>query len=265
MENKYITFEDYLRNQLKENEANDFLKSLDDNPDLRKEFEDYKFLRENLVRKFNVKTDKQLLAHLERYGDKYFKGKDSKVIKISKVKNLNRWLTTLAASVALIFGSLFISNQVLQAEWNGTQLAINGDYSEIRTERSEGGETSPHFDELIKLYDEKKYTQLVSSFNVNQMLENERILGELLVAKSFMQSGEAEKALEDLKILYSQSDHNYHHEIEYHMARCLIIIGEKEEGLQRLEKMANSDHTMKRSARELLKKFSSWKHWIASF
>ena len=106
MDNKYITFEDYLRNELTPDKSTEFLSLLDQNPVLKEEFEEYKMFRKNLVQRFNVRTDKQLLEHLEKYGDKYFKGRDDKRNKGggSSFRSL-RFLYSMAAGFLLLFAA----------------------------------------------------------------------------------------------------------------------------------------------------------------
>ena len=124
MDNKYITFEDYLRNELSPGKAKDFLSSLEENPHLKKEFDGYLEMRALLVKRFNVKDDKELLQHLEKFGDKYFKGRDEKENKKGGASFRSfRWVYSMAASLLILFGLMWGFKMQFEETYSPVNLA----------------------------------------------------------------------------------------------------------------------------------------------
>ncbi len=102
---KYITFENYLKNELTETEKIAFETKLQSDADLKQEFEIYKALETSLSSKFkNEASEQELRKTLTNLGNQFIKDdaptkKKSKVISLSNYKKL-----LVAASIALLIG-----------------------------------------------------------------------------------------------------------------------------------------------------------------
>lgn len=104
-EERYITFENYLSNELSTEEKTNFEKQLVEDPELASAFEVYKELNLHLENKFgNANELKSFKKNIKSISKEHFKTKKSKVI------GLKPWQYAIAASVAILVGLFVFQN-----------------------------------------------------------------------------------------------------------------------------------------------------------
>lgn len=275
MDNKYITFEDFLKNELTPEESKEFLLSLEQNPVLEKDFRGYKMMRENLIKKFNVKTDKDLLEHLEKFGDTYFTGRDEEKKKKGGTSfRPFRLVLSMAASLLILFGMLWGFKMQVQDTHSTNLLVENSKVAVVDKSRGSVDEeesTDPvaisnnYLLQLNELYLESDYVELLGMNDFEILLESDKIKAEIILAESYIQLSEFDKSIELCESLLAQTTGELASKVAFVKARAYIAKGEKKRGIESLEQISNGDTGMKRPATELLKELNSFKHWLASF
>ena len=268
MDNKYITFEDYLRNELTPNESKGLLKDLEQDNALKQDFEDYKMMREYLVRKFNIKTDKQFLEHLEKCGDKYFIGRDDNRRKGggSSFRSL-RFLYSMAATLLILFGLIFGFKIQVEDAYNTNNLLASN--SLVIVEKSRSGDdvdqtiSESFLYEMNDLFKDKQYDKLIAKEDLNVLVGEDLIKAKLLKAESFLQMQRYEESIVICDELLSDSNPKFHSMIQYVLARAYIGNGDKKEGMEILKGLTDNTR-MEKNAKVLLKELNGFKHWLAS-
>ena len=132
---KYITFENYLKNELTETERIAFETKLQSNADFKQEFEIYKALDTSLSSKFkNEASEQELRKTLTNLGNQFIKEekltkKKSKVISLFNYKKL-----LVAASIALLIGFFIFKNgNPVYSDFSNhsnLELVVRGDSNE---------------------------------------------------------------------------------------------------------------------------------------
>lgn len=103
-EELYISFENYLNDEMTADEKNNFEENLQDDQQFRESFELYKQTTRFLATKLSSDTS-DFKQNLDSISKEYFKQENSKF----KVINLKSWYFAVAASVALLFGAWFFT------------------------------------------------------------------------------------------------------------------------------------------------------------
>ena len=132
---KYITFENYLKNELTETERIAFETKLQSDADFKQEFEIYKALDTSLSSKFkNEASEQELRTTLTNLGNQFIKEekltkKKSKVISLFNYKKL-----LVAASIALLIGFFIFKNgNPVYSDFSNhsnLELVVRGDSNE---------------------------------------------------------------------------------------------------------------------------------------
>ena len=132
---KYITFENYLKNELTETERIAFETKLQSDADFKQEFEIYKALDTSLSSKFkNEASEQELRKTLTNLGNQFIKEekltkKKSKVISLFNYKKL-----LVAASIALLIGFFIFKNgNPVYSDFSNhsnLELVVRGDSNE---------------------------------------------------------------------------------------------------------------------------------------
>lgn len=158
-EQLYITFENYLNNEMSQEEKLEFENQLQKDIELLEKFELYKVTAQFLATKFDMETI-TFKENLKSISRENFAEKE---IKKSKVIAFKPFYYAVAASVVLAFGTWFMMQ--------GTPEY--GDYNQHENayfmERSVGDAT---LNEAQKAFNDKDYKKTVSAFEKVQNLTN---------------------------------------------------------------------------------------------
>jgi tetratricopeptide (TPR) repeat protein len=238
---------------------------------LKEEFEDYKMMRNSLVKRFNVKTDLQLLKHLEKYGDEYFKGRDEKKTKGGGPHFRSfRFAFSIAASFLILFGMVWGFKMQVQDTFSPTNLAKNSQIQIVelyKSNASEGDNQSlKSLKEIYAILNEKKYDQVLNTISQYSFNSSEKEYAELVHAEAYFQSGDLPQAILILNKLMKSEDLKIRHKAEFSYARVLIMLEDEVKAKELLKKIsldkANNNHAS--DADLLLEKLSDIRYKIVT-
>jgi len=110
-EDHYITFDNYLNNELSGAELASFEEQLNSDADFKQEFEIYKAIESSLSSKFeNEEEEKALRNTLSKLGSTHIKQENSTKKKGKVISFLNYKKLMVAASIALLIGFFLFNN-----------------------------------------------------------------------------------------------------------------------------------------------------------
>ncbi len=185
-EERYIVFENYLSNELSDEEKTNFEKQLSGDPELASAFEIFKELNQHLENKFgNEQELKAFKKNLKSISKEHFKSKKPKVV------GLKPWQYAIAASVAILVGVFVFQNINPSFEdYNNPEMATfteRGDVNESLKLAQDAFNMKnykaaiPHFETVLKenKSPEIQYFYAVSLLEDNQFQKAETNLSEL--------------------------------------------------------------------------------------
>jgi hypothetical protein len=151
-EELFITFENYLNNEMTPEEQLEFEFQLQNNTEIKEKFELYKETNRFLETKFSSETS-DFKTNLKSISQEHFSKNE---VTKSKIVNFKPWYYAVAASVAVLFGTWFFMQN------SNPQYA---DYSNPETamfiERSEGDINLKNAQEA---FNSKEYKKAVAAF-----------------------------------------------------------------------------------------------------
>lgn len=187
----YILFENYLNNELSENEKIDFEKQLQNDASIREKFTIYKELNGFLENKFSQESI-DFKKNLETISKSHFKENNK-----TKVINFKPWYYAVAASVALVFGTWFMMQNSLPTyeEFNQHETATFSDRGDIiknlllaqKAFNNKDYETAvTNFEIVLKEYKrpEVVYFYGISLLEINKFAESEKVFNDLKAGTS---------------------------------------------------------------------------------
>lgn len=158
-EEAYIRFENYLNNEMSEEERLDFESELRDNSQFKESFELYKETTAFVKQKFSPET-MAFKKNLESISEGYFaEGK-----KKAKVISIKPWHYAAAASVLLLLGT-WIFNKDSMPEYSDYSQHENAAF----VERSTNDENLKNAQDF---FNQKKYAEAVASFEEIRNADN---------------------------------------------------------------------------------------------
>ncbi len=188
-EERYILFENYLSNELSDEEKNNFEKQLSEDPELASSFEIFEELNEHLSNKFgNTAELNAFKQNLNSIAATHFKTKKVKVI------SLRSWHYSVAASVAILIG-LFVFMQNNDPNFEDYNQHENAYF----TER---GAVENQLKLAQDAFNAKNYKEAVANFEM-VLKENKSPETQLFYAISLLEDNQFQKAeiqLMDLKL-----------------------------------------------------------------
>lgn len=178
-EELYIGFESYLSNEMPSDEKLLFDKKLQNDTKFRESFHLYKETIQLLEHKFSSETI-EFKHNLELISKEHFSRTEEKA---NKVINLKPWYYAVAASMAIVFGTLIFNQSDPQY----------GDYSQHETavfvERSNN---DANLKEAQEFFNNKNYKKAVVSFEKIQNLKNPEL--QLYYAIALIETNDYQKA-----------------------------------------------------------------------
>lgn len=150
-EENYILFDQYLQDELSVEAKAAFEKQLAQDSELASDFDIFKALQGHLENKFGNETELNAFkTNLKSISEAHFETKKTKVFK------LKPWQYAAAASVALLFGLFFFTNQ------SNPRFEDYNQYENAHfTER---GTVDAHLKQAEQAFNAKKYATAVSFF-----------------------------------------------------------------------------------------------------
>jgi len=226
-------------------------------------------MRALLVKRFNVKDDKELLQHLEKFGDKYFKGRDEKENKKGGASFRSfRWVYSMAASLLILFGLLWGFKMQFEETYSPVNLAKSSQIQIIELYKSNASEGESQslksLKEVYAILNEKEYDEVLNTINKYTFNSSEKEYAELVHAEAYLQSGDLPQAILILNELMKSEDLKIKHKAEFSYARVLIMLEDEEKAKELLKKIsfdkANNNHASDASL--LLEKLSDIRYKI---
>ncbi len=158
-EEMYIGFESYLANEMPTDEKILFEEKLQNDAQLREQFHLYKETTQLLVHKFSLETV-DFKKNLEMISNEHFSETEEKEV---KVVNLKPWYYAVAASMAIVFGTLVFNQSDPQY----------GDYSQHETAQFvERGDNDVNLKEVQDFFNNHEYQKAVTAFEKVTNLKN---------------------------------------------------------------------------------------------
>jgi predicted Zn-dependent protease len=186
-EELFISFENYLQNELSPEDKTAFENQLQNDADFNGKFEIYKASTDFMAHTFSAKTA-DFKANLKSISNAHFKENKPKVIKENKPKviGFKPWQYAVAASVAVLFGLFFFN-------YNGNPEFEDYDQHEnaFFTERSE---VNADLTQAEEAFNAKKYNDAIPFFEavlkVNSSPEVQYYYGVSLLEANKIQEAE---------------------------------------------------------------------------
>ncbi len=158
-EEMYIGFESYLANEMPPDEKIIFEEKLQNDAQFKEQFNLYVATTQFLSHKFASETE-DFKKNLETISNEYFAETEEKA---TKVVNLKPWYYAVAASMAILFGTLLFNQSDPQY----------GDYSQHETAQFvERGDSDSNLKEAQDFFNAHEYQKAVTSFEKVQDLNN---------------------------------------------------------------------------------------------
>ncbi len=158
-EEMYIGFESYLANEMPVDEKMLFEEKLQNDAQFKEQFNLYAATTQFLLHKFASETE-DFKKNLETISNEYFAETEEKS---TKVVNLKPWYYAVAASMAILFGTLLFNQSDPQY----------GDYSQHETAQFvERGDEDTNLKEAQDFFNNHEYQKAVTSFEKVTNLNN---------------------------------------------------------------------------------------------
>lgn len=187
-EEHYIAFDQYLENELSQEEKINFENKLIEDPEFAASFEVFKELNLHLKNKFgNQKELENFNKNLKSISKAHFKTKKSKVIPFKP------WQYAVAASVAILVGMFFFQN--INPSFDDYNNPENASF----TER---GTVNENLKRAEVAFNEKNYSAAISYFEA-LLKDNKSSEIQYFYAVSLLEDNQFEKAESNLKELNS--------------------------------------------------------------
>nr|WP_315220128.1 tetratricopeptide repeat protein [uncultured Flavobacterium sp.] len=186
-EENYLLFDQYLQNEMSEEEKNAFEKQLAADESLALSFKNFKEMQLQLTNKFAFEKDREAFkTNLKTISEANFRASKAKVIQ------LKPWYFTVAASVAVLIGIFFLNqnsnprfedfNQPEEAyftERSSSNTTLK--QAEIAFNTKEYNKAIPLFETLLKENKtaEIQYFYGISLLEENQFKQSETVFNEL--------------------------------------------------------------------------------------
>lgn len=161
-EELYIGFENYLNDEMTADEKNNFEENLQNDQQFRESFELYKQTTRFLATKFSSDTS-DFKKNLDTISKEYFNEENLK----SKVINLKPWYFAVAASVAILFGAWFFT-QNSNPSYEDFDDHENAYFME-RNDSDSNLKTAQDF------FNKKDYKNAVASFEKIEIIQPEQM------------------------------------------------------------------------------------------
>jgi hypothetical protein len=183
----YIAFENYISNEMSENDKIIFEKKLKDDPDFLTSFNLYKETSAFTAHKFSLETE-QFKSNLKSISKDYFinqKPKKSKLVKLRPI------FFSIAAILVLFFGLQFFENDPQFEDYNQFQNASITERSDVTLEdlnKAQNAFNDKKFNEAISIFQkvikenktpEIDYLYAIALLQENRILEAEAIFNNL--------------------------------------------------------------------------------------
>lgn len=195
-EELYILFENYLNNELSENEKLDFENQLQNDASISEKFKVYKEINGFLDVKFSQETC-DFKNNLETISKSYFTSSSSDKQNKTKVISFKPWYYAVAASVVLVFGTWFIMQNSVPTyeEYNQHETATFSDRGDIiknlllaqKAFNNKDYEVAvTNFEIVLKEYKrpEVAYFYGISLLEINKFAESEKVFNDLKAGTS---------------------------------------------------------------------------------
>ena len=158
-EEMYIGFESYLANEMPTDEKELFEEKLQNDAQFKEQFHLYKQTTQLLSHKFSSETI-DFKKNLATISNEHFYETEEKEV---KVVNLKPWYYAVAASMAILFGTLLFNQSDPQY----------GDYSQHENAQfTERGDNDTNLKEAQDFFNDKHYQKAVTSFEKVHDLNN---------------------------------------------------------------------------------------------
>ena len=158
-EEMYIGFESYIANEMPTDVKNSFEEKLQNDLQFSEQFQSYKETTQFLSHKFSSETI-DFKNNLETISNEHFSETEEKEV---KVVNLKPWYYAVAASMAIVFGTLVFNQSDPQY----------GDYSQQETAQFvERGDNDTNLKDAQDFFNDKQYQKAVASFEKATNLNN---------------------------------------------------------------------------------------------
>lgn len=232
--------EKFLSKQMSKEEEADFLKSLDENPALKKDLN----LQQDLNSFLDVKHER-----------------DSIKIQVQDILNerkrrksvtLKKYYT--AAAVIIVLISLSVTTFIFMPAKN--ERLFNNYYETYQfsaTERSEKERTTNITEKVYEAYTNHEFDAFISIYNTNDLISRKNFMLDFLYSLSLIETNKTENALPILEEL-SNSNYMYSETAEWYLALAYLKSNHKTKATQLLLEIAKKNNYYTPKAKELNKK-----------
>lgn len=191
-EQKYLLFDQYLHNEMTDEERNLFESQLSNDMKLKSEFETFREMRFQLENKFAIEEERQAFkTSLKTISQEHFKSSQPKVIQFKP------WYLAAAASVAVLLGVFFFSHNSKPNFENFNQpeqayFTERGN-AELPLQQAEIAYNNKNYKEAVLLFEkvlkenktaEIQYFYGLALLQENQFVKAESVFNELKSGKS---------------------------------------------------------------------------------
>lgn len=239
-ENKYFDkVYSYLQGELNESENQEFLSELENNKELRNEFETQSSLNQLL-------NDKDTLIFNKKLSDVKIEAEKSE-------KNRTiRFIYSAAAVLVILVTTLVITkyyktginNDNLFAqyyEFNPSNEIVRGEI-DTKTELSKG---------LIE-YDLHNYENAITILNNVLTKDSLNVKAKFYLSLAYIETEKYNEAIVKLEDISTYKDHILIDQIKWYLALCYIKTDEKDKAIKEFTDLANSEYYCKNKAKEIL-------------